>query len=207
MDEKYFWGSLEFRLCHEFAGLPERRYQYFWCDGFIPTNYLLDDPRPRITGKVWICNGPAQKEWDFALLLPRPFEAHEEIDWASLLPPKDVTRWMTFDEGCRYIEIEPAVAVPDDRIVLTENAMEDFKALDARRRAKVRDTLSIHLIQEPTKESKSRIKRLSNLSHPQYRLRVNDLKVFYDITENDVVVLAIMTKEKMEEWLKEHGGT
>jgi hypothetical protein len=115
MDEKSFWVSLEFRLCYEFAGLPERRYQYFWCDGFIPSQYLLDHPRPQIMGKVWICNGPAQDEWDFALLLPRPFGAREEIDWASLRPPKDVTRWMAFDEGHRYIEIEQAVAVPDLR--------------------------------------------------------------------------------------------
>jgi hypothetical protein len=64
---------------------------------------LLNDPRPRITGKAWICNGPQQAEWDFALVLPRPFGAAEEIDWASLLPPPNVTRWMAFDEGRRYI--------------------------------------------------------------------------------------------------------
>jgi mRNA interferase RelE/StbE len=91
------------------------------------------------------------------------------------------------------------------RIVLTKNAMEDYKTLDARRRAKVRDALSIHLSHEPAKESKSRIKRLRDLSHPQYRLRVDELRVFYDIAENDVVILAIMSKEKMDEWLKEHG--
>ncbi|MBO0797426.1 MAG: type II toxin-antitoxin system RelE/ParE family toxin [Blastocatellia bacterium] len=91
------------------------------------------------------------------------------------------------------------------RIVLTDNATEDYKALDARRRAKVRDALSIHLIHEPAKESKSRIKRLKDLSHPQYRLRIDDLRIFYDIAGNDVVVLAIMSKEKTDEWLKEHG--
>jgi mRNA interferase RelE/StbE len=53
------------------------------------------------------------------------------------------------------------------------------------------NNLSIHLIHEPAKESKSRIKRLKDLSHPQYRLRVDDLRVFYDITENDVVVLQL----------------
>jgi hypothetical protein len=39
--------------------------------------------------------------------------SREEIDWAALLPPKNVTRWMSFDERRRYIEIEPAAAVPD----------------------------------------------------------------------------------------------
>jgi len=115
MEEKFFWVSLEFRLCGEFAGLSQRRYQYFWCDGFIPTEYLLDDHQPRITGKVWICNGPAQAEWDFAPFLPHPFRSREEIDWALLLPANDATRWMAFDEGRQYIEIEPAVAVPDLR--------------------------------------------------------------------------------------------
>ena len=113
MSEADFWVSLEYRLCREFAGMPERRLQFLWCDGLIPGQYLLDDPRPRITGKAWVCNGPRRAEWEFALLLPRPVWSREEIDWAALLPPEDVTRWMAFDEGRRYIEIEPAVAVPD----------------------------------------------------------------------------------------------
>jgi hypothetical protein len=113
MTERDFWVGLEFRLCGEFAGLLERRYQYFWCDGFIPSQYHLDGPSPRITGRCWICDGPAQDDWEFALLLPGPVASREDIDWASLLPPEGVTRWMAFDEGRRYIEIEPAVAVPD----------------------------------------------------------------------------------------------
>ncbi len=113
MRECDFWVSLEYRICSEFAAMPERRLQYLWCDGFFPSLYLLDDPRPRITGKAWICNGPRQEEWDFAFLLPRPARSLEEIAWASLLPPENVTRWMALDEDRRYIEIEPAVAVPD----------------------------------------------------------------------------------------------
>lgn len=113
MDEKSFWLALEFRIGDEFAGLPERRYQCFWCDGFIPSEYQLNAPMPRIRGKAFICNGNAQDEWDFALLLSRPFGSREEVDWASLLPPTGVTRWIAFNEERRYIEIEPAVAVPD----------------------------------------------------------------------------------------------
>ncbi len=113
MSEADFWVSLEFRLGHEFAGLPERRYRYFWCDGFEPSEYELAGPSPRITGWCWICNGPRQAEWQFALLLPRPVGSREEIDWPSLLPPPNVTRWMALDEGRRSIEIEPAAAVPD----------------------------------------------------------------------------------------------
>ena len=91
------------------------------------------------------------------------------------------------------------------RIVITDNAAQDFNDFDARRRAMVRDALFIHLTHEPTKESKSRIKRLRDLRHPQFRLRVGEIRVFYDVTGTDVVVLAIMPKQKTVEWLEEHG--
>ena len=91
------------------------------------------------------------------------------------------------------------------RIVLTENAREDFDALDARGRATVRDAMRVHLTREPTKQSKSRIKRLRDLRHPQIRLRVEDIRVFYDVTDGDVVIIAIMPKEKTIQWLEEHG--
>src|SRR5437868_6697848 len=113
MDEANFWGSLEFPLGREFAGLPERRYQCFWCDGFLAGDSILDGPSPWITGKCWICNGPKQDEWDFALYLLAPVGSREEIDWAALHPAENVTRWVSFDEKRRYIEIEPAIAVPD----------------------------------------------------------------------------------------------
>lgn len=91
------------------------------------------------------------------------------------------------------------------RIVLTENAIADLKALDARWRTAVRDALHTHLTHEPTKESKSRIKRLLEINHPQFRLRVNEIRVFYDVVGTDVVILAIMSKEKTIQWLEEHG--
>jgi mRNA-degrading endonuclease RelE of RelBE toxin-antitoxin system len=91
------------------------------------------------------------------------------------------------------------------RIVITDNAGEDFNELDSRRRAMVRDALRVHLTHEPTKESKSRIKRLRDFRHPHFRLRVGDVRVFYDVAGTDVIVLAIMSKEKTIQWLEEHG--
>jgi mRNA interferase RelE/StbE len=91
------------------------------------------------------------------------------------------------------------------RILITDNATEDFNDLDVRWRAMVRDALRVHLTHEPTKESRSRIKRLRDLRHPQFRLRVGEMRVFYDVMGTDVVVLAIMSKEKTIQWLEEHG--
>ncbi len=43
------------------------------------------------------------------------------------------------------------------------------------------------------------------MRHPQFRLRVGEIRVFYDVTETDVVIIAIMPKDKTIEWLKEQG--
>lgn len=86
-------------------------------------------------------------------------------------------------------------------IVLAPEAVDDLKSLKARIRAEVRDALEKHLRYEPTKESKSRIKRLRGVKRPQYRLRVGEVRVFYDVAEPSVEVLAIIAKERAEQWL------
>ena len=113
MTESEFWLALEFRIGGEFAGLPQRRLHYFWCDGFQADEYVLNGAEPRIVGKAWIVDDQMQMVWDFTLLLPAAVDSRDEIDWASLLPPESVTRWIAFDESRRYLEIEPAAAVPD----------------------------------------------------------------------------------------------
>jgi addiction module RelE/StbE family toxin len=91
-------------------------------------------------------------------------------------------------------------------IVLAPEAVEDLDQLKATARAAVRDAIEEHLRHQPTKVSKIRIKRLRGLSHPQYRLRVGDnLRVFYDVTEGEVQILAIVAKSEVEAWLREHG--
>jgi hypothetical protein len=113
MTEPDFWPHLEFRLCREFAGLPDNHLRFLWCDGFIPEQYLLDDPSPRITGLAWICRGANQEQWSFTLLLNRPYGSRSEIDWQSLLPPENRTRWLAVDPQCRRLEIGPSAAIGD----------------------------------------------------------------------------------------------
>src|SRR5437016_3585026 len=90
-------------------------------------------------------------------------------------------------------------------IILAPQAREDLRRLKANVRAAVRDGLERHLRREPTKLSRSRIKRLPGLSHPQYRLRVQNVRVFYDVTESTVEVLAIVPKSEVEAWLSQAG--
>jgi len=92
-------------------------------------------------------------------------------------------------------------------IVLAPEAAKTYRALPAHQRAKVRDALERHLRHEPTRVSKSGIKRLRGLSQPQYRLRVGEVRIFYDVAEEAVEVLAIVTKAEATRWLAEHGTT
>ena len=87
-------------------------------------------------------------------------------------------------------------------IILAPEAAADFKALRAFDRAVVRDAMEGHLRHEPTKTSRSRIKRLKGVQRPQYRLRVEDIRIFYDVTEDAVEVLAIVPKAGAAAWLK-----
>ena len=90
-------------------------------------------------------------------------------------------------------------------IILAPEAVEDLQRLKAHMRATVRDALVQHLRHEPTRVSKSRIKRLRQLRHPQYRLRVDEVRVFYDVTTTAVEVLAIVDKADAAEWLAQFG--
>ena len=91
-------------------------------------------------------------------------------------------------------------------ILLAPEAVEDLNDLRANVRSAVRDAIEQHLRHEPTKVSKSRIKRLRGFSRPQYRLRVgDDIRVFFDVTERVVEVLAIVPKSQANAWLAKHG--
>ena len=91
-------------------------------------------------------------------------------------------------------------------ILFAPEAVEDFENLAANVRAEVREGVERHLRHEPTKASKSRIKRLRGLSRPQYRLRVGDeIRLFYDVTETTVEILGIVPKSKALEWLERYG--
>ena len=91
-------------------------------------------------------------------------------------------------------------------ILLSPQAVEDLRTLKANVRTAVKEALETHLRNEPTKTSRSRIKRLRGLSKPQYRLRVEEVRVFYDVVGSTVEVLAIVPKPEAESWLNQFGS-
>lgn len=87
-------------------------------------------------------------------------------------------------------------------IVLSPEAIQDLRRLKASHRSAVKQAIETHLRQEPLKESKSRIKRLRGIRRPGYRLRVGEVRVFYDVSGSTVEILAIISKSEAISWLQ-----
>lgn len=67
----------------------------------------------------------------------------------------------------------------------------------------MRDAIETHLRHQPVRLSRSRIKRLRGVERPQYRLRVDDVRIFYDVTGSTVEVLGIVAKMEADKWLSQ----
>jgi mRNA-degrading endonuclease RelE of RelBE toxin-antitoxin system len=90
-------------------------------------------------------------------------------------------------------------------IALKHSAIADLDALRKFDAAQIADAMEKHLRHDPTKESKSRIKRLRGLSSPDYRLRVGDYRVFYAVDKDGrrVDVLRVMHKDRTASYYEE----
>jgi len=92
-------------------------------------------------------------------------------------------------------------------IVVAPEAVKDVERLKPYVRSMVRDTIEQSLRHAPTRASKSRIKRLQGVSRPQFRLRVGDVRVFYDVRDVTVEILAVVPKAEAAAWLTREGRT
>ena len=91
--------------------------------------------------------------------------------------------------------------------MIAESARAQFSRLNARWKATIIAGMHAHLEHEPRRESKSRIKRLRGLRKAQYRLRIDSMRLFYDVDDNAgrVEVLGIVDKDEASRWILSHG--
>ena len=89
-------------------------------------------------------------------------------------------------------------------IVIQSPAMADLDLLRAHDRVAILDRIEEILTVHPALESKSRIKRLREIESPQYRMRVGDYRVLYNVNEDDsrVHVIRILPKDRVLGYLK-----
>ncbi|MSQ24690.1 MAG: hypothetical protein EXR49_00170 [Dehalococcoidia bacterium] len=64
------------------------------------------------------------------------------------------------------------------KIRFAPQAARDLQGLSAYVRVAVQGAIEARLRHEPTKTSKSKVKRLRRIAKPQFRLRVGDVRVF-----------------------------
>jgi mRNA interferase RelE/StbE len=57
-----------------------------------------------------------------------------------------------------------------------------------------------------TRENEPKPQRLRGLRRPQYRLRVGEVRVFYDVSGATVEILAIVAKSEAKSWLAQFGS-
>lgn len=86
--------------------------------------------------------------------------------------------------------------MPQYEVILKPDAEDDLDRLRRFDAVAILDTIERHLATEPTREGKSRIKRLRGNPPADYRLRVGDYRVFYRVVGREVHVLRVMHKEE-----------
>jgi mRNA interferase RelE/StbE len=82
------------------------------------------------------------------------------------------------------------------QIQYAEAAIADLKALRAYDQRIVLDGIEAHLQFEPRRESKSRIKGMVQPFWSQFRLRIEDFRVYYDVVETPRTVNVLRVLEK-----------
>ena len=85
----------------------------------------------------------------------------------------------------------------------SDRAMSKLKSLRAFERAAVMDRIRTTLTSTPTVTGKSRIKLLRQPAPTQYRLRVDDFRVFYNVEGEVVDVIEVLSKAESLEYLGE----
>lgn len=110
MTEEEFWDALEYRVSHELRLMDNPQLQCLWCDGFIAERYETANAEPLIGGRTFICRGSEQKEWKFKLLLPERWDSAELIRWDTILPPDEMSGWISLDFRNRTLHLDPMSA-------------------------------------------------------------------------------------------------
>jgi mRNA-degrading endonuclease RelE of RelBE toxin-antitoxin system len=83
----------------------------------------------------------------------------------------------------------------------SNEAVEQLKKLRAFDQVAILDQMEQVLSINPTLESRSRVKRLREPTPTQYRPRVGEFRIFYDVDQETVLVVQILTKQDSIEYL------
>lgn len=89
------------------------------------------------------------------------------------------------------------------QLLYSEPALDDLRQLRAVDRAGVLDGIERCLGHTPTEPSRATVKQLRQPAPSEYRLRVGEFRVFYNVRGDRVLILRIIGKAQAEEYLRE----
>ena len=87
-------------------------------------------------------------------------------------------------------------------ILYYDEDIEQLKNLRAFDRTAILDEIERILRVNPTQESKAKLKLLRQPAPAQYRLRVGEFRVFYDVLEQSILVIQILSKADSVSYLE-----
>jgi mRNA-degrading endonuclease RelE of RelBE toxin-antitoxin system len=88
-------------------------------------------------------------------------------------------------------------------IVIKPTAQRQLARLRRFHAISILDAIQLHLSHEPERTSRSRIKKLRGRQGATFRLRVGDYRVFYDVVDSVVTIVAVMHKAETARFYKE----
>ena len=96
MTEDEFWSGLEFHICRELRGMDDKILSGMCCDG-IRGDIVRPEAGPAyMYGTIYI-GKTGQTAMEFRMALPDNITSKDDIVWSKLMPPEDVTAWLSVD--------------------------------------------------------------------------------------------------------------
>lgn len=87
-------------------------------------------------------------------------------------------------------------------VIIQPAAVERLKGIRKTYQVMIRDTVVRHLVKEPTRTSRSRIKKLRGKQNATFRLRAGEYRIFYDVVGNEVRIVQVLHKSETAAFFK-----
>jgi hypothetical protein len=111
MTENAFWRALERRICRELEAMSDNALRHMWCDG-VRGDIVRREVGPAcLCGSIWI-GKDGQTATQFTMALPDNITSRDDIVWSKLMPPEDMTAWLSVDVKRKLVTIDLSKAEP-----------------------------------------------------------------------------------------------
>jgi hypothetical protein len=76
-----------------------------WCDGIRGAVVRPEAGPAYMSGTIWI-GKDGQTEMQFTMVLPDNIASKDDIVWSKLMPPEDMTAWLSVDPKRKLVAID-----------------------------------------------------------------------------------------------------